>query len=105
MECVDKYKLVKEDQTQGKGKAEVFPKKRDPREGGYHNNCSKRDFPNQTSSAGAQVVNSLFKEPVYQILEKINNKPYFKWPNKMGGVSPGETRAFTTIIIRKKVKN
>ena len=30
------------------------------------------------------MVNSLFKEPVYQILEKIKNEPYFKWPNKMG---------------------
>ena len=36
---------------------------------------------------GAQLVNSLFKEHVYQILEKIKNKPYFKWPNKMGGDS------------------
>ena len=33
---------------------------------------------------GAQVVNSLFKEPIYQILEKIKNESYFKWPNKMG---------------------
>ena len=30
------------------------------------------------------MVNLLFKEPVYQILEKIKNKPYFKWPYKMG---------------------
>ena len=36
------------------------------------------------SSVGAQLVNSLFKEPVYQILEKIKNELYFKWPNKMG---------------------
>ena len=27
----------------------------------------------------------MFKELVYQILEKIKNEPYFKWPNKMGG--------------------
>ncbi|XP_030924942.1 uncharacterized protein LOC115951973 [Quercus lobata] len=75
---IDKYKRVEEDQTQGKGKAKVFPKKRDPQGRGYHNNRSPRDFPNQTLSVGAQVVNSLFKEPVYQILEKINNEPYFK---------------------------
>ena len=31
------------------------------------------------------MVNSLFKKPVYQILEKIKNEPYFKWLNKMGG--------------------
>ena len=39
------------------------------------------------SFAGAQLVNSLFKEPVFQILEKIKNEPYFNWPKKMGGDS------------------
>ena len=43
------------------------------------------EFANQSSRANAQVVNSVFKEPVYQILEKIKNEPYFKWPNKMEG--------------------
>ena len=65
----------------------MFQEKRDPRGGGYNNNRPKRDFPNQAPSMGAQVVNSLFKEPVYQILEKIKNELYFKWPNKMGGDS------------------
>ena len=37
------------------------------------------------ASAGVQLVNSLFKEPVYQILEKIKSEPLFKWPNRMGG--------------------
>ena len=63
----------------------MFPEKKDPQGEGYHNNRPRRDFSNQTSSTGAQLVNSLFK--VYQILEKIKNKPYFKWPNKMGGDS------------------
>ena len=31
------------------------------------------------------MVNSLFKEPVYQILEKIKNESYFKWSNKISG--------------------
>ena len=31
------------------------------------------------------MVNSLFKEPVYQILKKVKNEPHFKWPNKIGG--------------------
>ena len=30
MDCIDKYKRVEEDQTQGKGKAKDFPEKRDP---------------------------------------------------------------------------
>ena len=65
----------------------MLPGKRDPREGGYQGNLPIRDFSNQMSSTGVQLFNSLFKEPVYQILEKIKNEPYFKWPNKMGGDS------------------
>ena len=82
---IDKYKRVEKDQVQGKGKAKMFLEKKDPRGEGYHNNRPRRDFSNQTSSMGAQLVNSLFK--MYQILEKIKNEPYFKWPNKMGGDS------------------
>ena len=85
MDRIDEYKWVEEDQTQGKGKAKAFPKKRDPQGEWYHGNQPRRDFPNQTSFVGAQVVSSLFKEPIYQILENIKNEPYFKWPNKMGG--------------------
>ena len=31
------------------------------------------------------MVSSLYKEPVYPIMEKIKSKPYFQWPNKMSG--------------------
>lgn len=34
---------------------------------------------------GPQTVNLVFKEPIYRVLEKIKNEPYFKWPNRMGG--------------------
>ncbi|XP_075633522.1 uncharacterized protein LOC142605981 [Castanea sativa] len=71
MDRIDKYKRVEENQTQGKGNAKALLEKRDSRGGGYYNNQPRRDVPNQTSSAGAQVINSLFKEPIYQILEKI----------------------------------
>ena len=27
----------------------------------------------------------VFREPIHQVLEKIKNEPYFKWPNKMRG--------------------
>jgi len=37
MDCIDKYKRLEEDHMQGKGKVKVFPKKRDPQGGGYHN--------------------------------------------------------------------
>ena len=31
------------------------------------------------------IVNTVFREPVHQVLEKIKNEPFFKWPNKMSG--------------------
>ena len=31
------------------------------------------------------VVNSMFKEPIYQVLDKIKHEPYLKLPNKIGG--------------------
>ena len=37
MDRIDKYKRLEEDQIQGKGKAKMFPEKRDPHGGGYHN--------------------------------------------------------------------
>lgn len=51
----------------------------------YNNNRPKRDFPGHTGHSTAQIVNTVFKEYVHQILDKIKNEPYFKWLNKMGG--------------------
>ena len=31
------------------------------------------------------MVNKVFREPIHQVLEKIKNESFFKWPNKMGG--------------------
>ena len=84
MDHIDKYNRVEDDQVQRKGKAKMFPKRRDPQRGGYQGNCPRKEFPNQTSPSGTQLVNSMFKESVYHILKKIKNEPYFKWPNKMG---------------------
>nr|XP_023929683.1 uncharacterized protein LOC112040991 [Quercus suber] len=44
-----------------------------------------RDFARHSGSANAQAVNTVFKEPVHQVLEKIKNKPFFRWPSKMVG--------------------
>ena len=32
-----------------------------------------------------QTVNAIFKELVQQVLEKVKNKPFFKWLSKMAG--------------------
>ena len=45
----------------------------------------ERTLLGQSGPASAQVVSAVFREPVLQVLEKIKNEPFFKWPNKMTG--------------------
>ena len=86
MDRIDKYRRVEEDQLQGKGKAKVIPQeRRDFRSNRYNSNRPRKDFIRQSGSAKTQVVNAVFREPVQQVLEKIKNEPFFKWPNKMAG--------------------
>ena len=84
MDRIDKYRRVEEDQLQGKGKAKVIPQeRRDFRSDRYNNNRPRKDFVGQSSSTDTQMVNAVFQESVQQVLEKIKNEPFFKWPNKM----------------------
>ena len=39
----------------------------------------------QLGPVNTPAVNTVFREPVHQVLEKIKNEPFFKWPNKMAG--------------------
>ena len=74
------------DRQQGKGKAKVIPQEmRDFRLDWYNSNRPWRDFARQLGLVSNQVVNAVFQELVHQILEKIKNEPFFKWPNKMVG--------------------
>ncbi|XP_075665525.1 uncharacterized protein LOC142635211 [Castanea sativa] len=85
MERINKYEWVEEDQQLGKGKAKVVSQdRRDFRLDKYNDNCPRRDFTRQIGAGiESQAVNTVFRELVHQILEKIKNEPYFKWPNKM----------------------
>ena len=86
MDRVDKYKRIEDDQQQEKGKAKVIPQERkDFRSDRYSNNRPRRDYVDQSGSNNTQVVDAVFWEPVHQVLEKIKNEPFFKWPNKMVG--------------------
>ena len=51
----------------------------------YNNNWPIRDYVGQSGSVNTQAVNTVFREPVHQVLEKIKNEQFFKWPNKMVG--------------------
>ena len=86
MDWIDKYKQVEEDQMQGRGKEKVIPQERkDFRSDRYTNNRPRRDFAGQPKTTSARNVGVVFREPVHQVLEKIKNEPYFRWPNKMAG--------------------
>ena len=87
MDRIDKYKRVEEDQQSGKGKAKIVPQeRRDFKSDQFNNNNRlRRDFAGKSRSIDAQVVNVVFQDPVHQVLEKIKNEPFFKWPNKMAG--------------------
>ena len=39
----------------------------------------------QSGSNNTQVVGAVFREPVHQVLEKVKNESFFKWPNKLVG--------------------
>ncbi|XP_030958927.1 uncharacterized protein LOC115980859 [Quercus lobata] len=84
MDRIDKYKRVEKDQLQGKGKEKIIPHKRnDFRSKQYNSNHPRRDFAGQSGPINTQAVNIVFREPVQQVLEKVKNEPFFKWPNKM----------------------
>ena len=86
MDGIDKYKKIEDDQQQGKRKAKVIPQeRRDFRLDQYNNNRPRRDYAGQSGSTNTQMVNAVFREPVQQVLRKIKNEPFFKWPNKMAG--------------------
>ena len=88
MDLIDKYKRVEDNQLQGKGKDKVILQKRnDFRSDRYNNNHPMRDFLGQLGSTNMQTINAVFREPIHQVLEKVKNKPFFKWPNKMAGDS------------------
>ena len=86
MDRVDKYKRIEDNQQQGKGKAKVIPQERkDFRSDRYNNNWPRRDYVGQSGSVNTQAVNTVFREPVRQVLEKIKKEPFFMWPNQMAG--------------------
>jgi len=56
------------------------------------------------------MINAVFREPVHQVLEKIKNESFFKWPNKMAGDSMKRNHVCivnttrTTDILQKTVR-
>ena len=86
MDRVDKYKRIEDDQQQGKGKAKAIPQeRRDFRSDRYNNNRPRRHYAELAGPNNNQVVGAVFRESVHQVLEKVKNESFLKWPNKMVG--------------------
>ncbi|XP_023899454.1 uncharacterized protein LOC112011314 [Quercus suber] len=95
MDRINKYKRVEEDQLQGKKKEKVIPQeRRDFRSDQYNSIRAKRDFVGQSGATNTHTVNAVFRKPVHRVLEKIKNKPYFKWLNKMARESTRHNQDF-----------
>ena len=61
MDRIDRYKIVEEDQLQGKGKEKVIPQEmRDFRSNWSHNNRTRKDFVRQPRSTNTQAMNAVF---------------------------------------------
>ena len=81
MDQIEDYKRVEDNQNSSKGKTKVFTlDRKDSSSGRFTPSRPKKEFSNQASHSliGLQAVNSGFKEPIYRVLEKIKNEPYFK---------------------------
>ena len=60
MDRIDKYKLVEEDQMQGRGKEKVIPQeRRDFRSDRYTNSRQRRDFAGQSETTIARNVGAV----------------------------------------------
>ena len=79
MDRLDKYKRIEDNQQQGKGKAKVITQeRRNFMSDRYNNNRPRRDYVGQSGLVNTSAVNTVFREPVHQVLEKIKNEPFFK---------------------------
>ncbi|XP_075663081.1 uncharacterized protein LOC142632590 [Castanea sativa] len=79
MRRIEEYKRLEDDRLQSKGKAPVINHHRHI---GFQSRAQK-DLRIQEPGPGMGEVNVAFKEPVHRIVNRIKNKPYFRWPNKM----------------------
>ena len=81
MRCIKEYKWLEDDRLQSKGKAPFVNRSRP----GIFPSRPRRDLRVQEPEMQMGEVNVAFKEPVHKIIDRIKNKPFFRWPNKMGG--------------------
>ena len=91
MRSIKEYKRM-----QNKGKALITSQ---PRQRGFQSRPLK-DLRIQKLGTQVGEMNVTFKEPVHRIMDRIKNKPYFQWPNKMGVTHQGEIKLVLHLLQR-----
>ena len=77
--------MINSSSNKGKGKPSLSPKK------------------GEILGRTGTIVGAVFREPVHQVLEKVKNEPFFKWPNKMMGNPEKRTEISIVNITRTTV--
>ena len=88
MDRIEEHKRVEDNQNSTRGKTKVSTTDwKDSSGGRFSSPQPRKEYYNQASHnvVAPSVVNSMFKEPIYQVLDKIKHEPYFKLRNKIGG--------------------
>ena len=80
--------------------AKMFSGKINPRGGGYQGNRPRREFSNQTSSTGAQLVNSLFKSQCIKYWRKLRVSLVSSGPIRWVGIHLGEIKVSIVTTIK-----
>ena len=103
MDRIDKYKRVKKDQNQEKGKTKVIPqKRRDFRSDRFNTVRPQKDYVGPTGSTNAHVINVVFQEPVHQVLKRIKINHSLNVRTRWTETLRDETEASIVNIIKTK---
>ena len=81
MRRIEEYKRLEDDRLRSKGKAPLINRSRP----GIFPSRPHRDLKVQEPKMQMGEVNVAFREPAHKIVDRIKNKPFFRWPNKIGG--------------------
>ena len=81
MRHIEEYKRLEDDRLQSKGKAPLVNRSQP----GIFPPRPQRDLRIQELEMQLGEVNVAFKELVHMIVDRVKNKPFFRWPNKIEG--------------------
>jgi len=77
MRRIKEYKRLEDDRKQSKGKAPATPQYMKDSQSGSFQPRTRRKLRTQEPTACSGEINVAFKEPVFKILERKKNEPYF----------------------------